>query len=406
MSALHWRGFGRLAADGVVGATHLVEAMHVEILRRIPFIGEVASQGLGGISGQVYRSVRGVARGAGFGLDLLLQWTTTPEGWRGPDESGVRRWRAIVNGVVGDHLLASANPLAIPMRLLHQGEVLALDRASLARSELAQSSRLVILVHGLCMTAGQWQRQAHDHGQALQRDLGLTPLYLEYNTGLHISRNGHDFAALLRQLVAHWPTRIEQLVIVGHSLGGLVTRSACHQARAARHEWPRALTDLIFLGTPHQGATLARVGHHVEQIMRETPYVAPLAMLGAARSAGIVDLRRADLLEADWRDGRHAPRTPVPLPRGVRSRAIAAALHEPRAKRARQVIGDGLVPVASALGEHPDPTQALDFAPDSRCVIEDAGHFDLLSDARVYQQMREWLAEPAVKRARGVRRKR
>jgi hypothetical protein len=174
-------------------------------------------------------------------------------------------------------------------------------------------------------------------------------------------------------------------------MGGLLARSACHQASALGHDWPRQLDDLVFLGTPHHGAPMERVGHAIDRLLQATPYSAPFAMLGGMRSAGITDLRRGDLLEADWAHARRHPRQSVPLPRGVRCRAVAAALHEPGSARAQHWIGDGLVPLTSALGEHGDPGQALAFARSSRMVVDGAGHFDLLDDARVRRRLLRWL---------------
>jgi len=105
-----------------------------------------------------------------------------------------------------------------------------------------------------------WHRDGHDHGAALARDLGYTPLYLHYNTGLHISTNGRAFADLLQMLVAEWPAPLEELVIIGHSMGGLVSRSACYYGAFNGHDWLRHLRKLIFLGTPHHGTPMERTG--------------------------------------------------------------------------------------------------------------------------------------------------
>jgi len=76
------------------------------------------------------------------------------------------------------------------------------------------------MVHGLCLNDRHWRRDEHDHGAALADDLGLTPLYLRYNTGLHIGDNGRDFAKMLETLLRNWPRPVEELVILGHSMGG------------------------------------------------------------------------------------------------------------------------------------------------------------------------------------------
>src|SRR5439155_25889866 len=138
---------------------------------------------------------------------------------------------AALNGVLGDHLAAQETPLAIETHWRCGGQALPLSRVALAAALPQASDKHVVLVHGLCMNDLQWQREGHDHGAALARDLGYTPLYLHYNSGLHISENGRQFAQLLETLIAHWPSPVEELVIVGHSMCGLVARSAWHYAK-------------------------------------------------------------------------------------------------------------------------------------------------------------------------------
>jgi pimeloyl-ACP methyl ester carboxylesterase len=297
---------------------------------------------------------------------------------------------AALNGVWGDHLAATENPLAIRMTLRQAGQPFAAPVPDAA-------SRLVVLVHGLCMNDLQWRRQRHDHGAALSRDLGMSALYLHYNSGRHVSQNGREFAALLENLVAEWPVRVDEIVIVAHSMGGLVARSACHYGREAGHRWLASLRTLVFLGTPHHGAPLERGGRRVDALFDVSPYVAPFARLGRMRSAGITDLRFGNLVDADWSERdrhqqRHDDRRPVPLPRGVRCYAIAGCVGE-RAQGVRaRILGDGLVPVASALGEHAEVAHSLALPPLRRRVFTSTGHWDLLSRADVYEQIRDWIA--------------
>ena len=245
------------------------------------------------------------------------------------------------------------------------------------------SRKLVVLVHGLCMSDRQWTRKGHNHGTALARDLGYTAVHLHYNSGLHISTNGRAFANLIEDLLNQWPAPLEEFAIVAHSLGGLVSRSAYHYGTAAGHRWPRRLGRLIFLGTPHHGAPLERVGNWVDAALQLSPYTSPLARLGKIRSAGITDLRYGNLLDEDW-EGRDrfepsaGPPRPVPLPPNVRCYAIAAT-------------EDGIVPVNSALGRHHDPGRSLPFQNPAmgRLWHEPLGP---AQQPAVYRQLARWLA--------------
>jgi triacylglycerol esterase/lipase EstA (alpha/beta hydrolase family) len=135
-----------------------------------------------------------------------------------------------------------------------------------------------------------WTRKEHNHGIALAKELGKTPIYLHYNTGRHISSNRQNFNKLLEQLVLEWPVPVEELVIIGHSMGGLVTRSALHYGQQQNKTWPNHLKKIIFLGTPHHGASLERTGNYLDVILQSSYYTKPFAQLGKIRSAGITAL--------------------------------------------------------------------------------------------------------------------
>ncbi len=386
-------GLGRLAADAAEGLTGLVEHMHMSILET-PGLAPLAEGPTGGAARLVYRG-SGARCGAGVGAAAPL---LEPE----PDDRPVSRGREIalaaLNGVVGDHLAETGNPLALTMRFRRDGRPLALERRALADAFPEATGKLAVFVHGLRMSDLEWTRQNHDHGAALARDLGFTPVYLSYNSGLHVSVNGRAFADRLEALVAAWPVEIEDFVVIGHSMGGLVARSACRCAEEAGHAWRKRLRRLVFLGTPHHGVPLERIGNWVDVILGKAPYAAAFGKLGKIRSAGVTDLRYGNLLDEDW-EGRDRfarepdTRRPVPLPKGVACYAIAATTAaSPRAVK-DLLLGDGLVPVASALGRHKDPARALKFPHDRQWIACETGHLDLLSRRDVYERMAGWLAQ-------------
>jgi hypothetical protein len=362
------RGVSRLAFDAVEQLTHLVEEMHANVAARAPLLGRGTDGRARGVSGLVYRSVRlvnGVARvGVDQGLGRLPRTPAAP-----PHPRAEARLAAL-NGVLGDHLAASRNPLAIPMQLRHEGRTLPLGREVLAAALPQAGGRLLLLVHGLCMSDRSWSRNGHDHGSALARDLGMTPVRLLYNSGRPIAENGRELAWLLERLLEAWPVAAPEVAIVGHSMGGLVARSACRHAAETGRAWLGRLRTLVFLGTPHHGAPLERGGRWLEGALGRSPYTAPLARLGAIRSAGIQDLRHGDA---------------TPLPAGVACYAVAGTLGP-------GPIGDGLVPLASALGRHRRPERTLALPRERRFVGQGLGHFDLLDEPEVYARLRAWLA--------------
>ncbi|HKI01982.1 MAG TPA: alpha/beta hydrolase [Thermoanaerobaculia bacterium] len=387
------RGVSRLALDASVGVTDLVEAMHHNISQAPSLLGTPAPGATRGITGLVYRSIRGVTRLVGGGIDAVLA-RILPLLGEESSSPGREALLAALNGVLGDHLAASGNPLAISMRLRPEEAV------------PPTTGKLIVLAHGLCMNDLQWHRDGHDHGAELARDLGFTPLYLHYNSGLHISTNGRALADLLETLVRQWPVPVEELAILGHSMGGLVARGACHYGSAAGHDWPRHLKKLIFLGTPHHGSPLERGGNWIDFALGVSPYTAPLARLGKIRSAGITDLRHGSLLDEDWEGRDRFERSkgsnrrllplPLPLPDDVECYAMAATKGRTAGGLGSPLPSDGFVPLDSALGRHEDPGLSLSL-PESRCwILHGAHHFDLLSHPEAYGKIRQWLAAPGL----------
>ena len=388
-------GLGRLTIDAVTGIANIVEGMHRNIARLPPILGAEPAGRAPGLTGFVYGCVRGVTRGVGVGLDLVLPRIAPLLGEIGHSP----RREALVaalNGVYGDHLAQRSNPLAIPMSLRLHGRPLDLQRAALSRRISAPTGKLLVLAHGLCANDLWWQQGGHDHGEALARDLGLTPLYLHYNTGQHISTNGRELARLLQGLLAQWPVPVTELTILAHSMGGLVARSATHYAQRDGLSWPAKLSRLITLGTPHHGAPLERAGSWIDVLLSASPYTAPLSHLGGRRSAGIKDLRHGAILDEQWERQRDEtgrdPRGPLPWPQGLRCFAIAASLGAQPAGPQRRPVGDGLVTVKSALGQHRSAALTLPIPVTRQRICYSLGHIEMLGSRDVYEQIRDWCA--------------
>lgn len=394
------RGLAALATQATTGVARITEGVHQSVLGSMGLRGGVQPGQTRGLTGLIYQGVRGATQLVGAGLQAALlrlePFLPAPDP-AAPPAAEREAVLAALNGVLGDRLAQEGNPLAVSMQLRQQGR--ALDLAALHAAGGA-SGKLLLLVHGLCMNDLQWQRGGHDHGVHLAQALGYTPVYLRYNTGLHTSTNGRELAEQLEALLVQWPVPVQEFAVLAHSMGGLVMRSACHHGAAAGHGWLAQLKQLIFLGTPHHGAMLERAGHWVDVVLGSTPYSRPFARLGHVRSAGITDLRYGHVLDADWqgRDRfRRSPdqRQPLPLPQGVACFAVAATLAAQRSPVVERLVGDGLVPLHSALGWHDEAARRLVFAKERQCVVHRVGHMALLSDASVARQLVQWLTPGA-----------
>ncbi|WP_309679274.1 alpha/beta hydrolase [Polaromonas sp.] len=411
------QGLAQLATQGTLGVAGLAETVQGNVYKAVAALfGPLGAKFLDsapgssgvkktGITGLAYAGVRGVTRLAGGSVNALLA-AAAPRAGRQASSPEREAMLSALNGVLGDHLLATGNPLAISMCLRQGGEPLPLDKQALAARLPAASAKLLVLVHGLCMNDGQWGSGGADlnHGDLLARELGYTPVYLHYNSGLHTSSNGQQFAALLEQLWQAWPQPIEELSLLAHSMGGLVSRSACHHGEQAGHLWRKGLKNLVFLGTPYHGAPLEGLGNWLDTLLVSNVVTRPFASIGQIRSAGITDLRHGNLLDADWQGADRFERAPdvrqaLPLPAGVACFALAgttlAAASGARATArealSQQLLGDGLVPLPSALGQHEQAGRTLAFAPDHQWIATGVNHMALLKRPEVGRQLVQWL---------------
>lgn len=393
------RGTSALALSAVQGITDLVEEMHgASSGLALPIKSkETKPKKTRGITGLVYRSVRGITGVVGWGVNRGLDVAQLPLVSKAlapaakqlasklklkSAEPYRETVRSAVNGVLGDTLAATKNPLAIQMQFRQKGEALQISAN--------RNGRLLILLHGLCMNDLQWLRDDHDHGAMLAQALDYEPIYLHYNTGRKIHENGADFSELLESTLKAWPVPITELVIIGHSMGGLVTRSACHQALQADHSWVKKLSKLITLGTPHAGASLERAGRGVDYVLGISPYTAPFARLGLVRSAGIQDLR----------DGAVTAAGELPLwPKHAKLYTLACTKQKapadkrPLTEPLQRLLGDGLVPVKSALAQEEKTPLGLPLKiPANRqALVYETDHFELLGSQQVAKHLLRWL---------------
>ncbi len=405
------RAAAQLATSATKSVACMAEGVSQAVWSTLGAPSGVAADKTRGITGLVYQSVQGITGIVGSAVDTALAKLLPHTEQPGTTTAQREAVLAALNGVLGDHLAASGNALATPMTLRYQGQALNWQ----AMPPKAQvSGKVLLLIHGLCMNDLQWQTTSApgnvmggvvgdvaanviDHGATLAAAMHATPVYLRYNTGLHTSTNGQALCQQLAQLERHWPKRITELTIIVHSMGGLVARSAVHAAQATNAAWLKKLKSLVFLGTPHHGAPLEKAGNWVDVILGSTPYSRPFAKLGQLRSAGITDLRYGNTLDAHWQGQARFGRAPdqrvlLPLPAKVACYVVAGTTAAKRSVLAERLVGDGLVTLRSALGQHDDAARCLQFDPARTLIAYRTNHMQLLSSAAVGAQLVRWLA--------------
>lgn len=407
--AEHAREGAALTGEGFDAGVRTVQGMHDAIAARafdgVGPIGSGVRQVHDTVTASVYSAVRGGGRLASRGLGA---WAAGRAGAL----PGVREQMLVsaVNGAWGDTLERRASPWALTAGWRREGDDLPAEPAALAAAFPQAGPHLVVLVHGLLENEHSWRSAppsapdgpVRGFDRLLARDLGVDTLVLRYNSGRHISHNGADVAALLAATVAAWPVPVTRLSLVGHSMGGLVLRSAMHQADGS--DWVARVRDLITLGTPHRGAPLEKAVNLGGWLMRKFPEAAPLATALESRSAGVKDLRHGYLLDSDWTDVDpdlllRDTGTEVPLPTRVRLHVVSTVLtRDPRHPVAR-LLGDLLVLEGSAAGTA-TRSRRVPLTPTTTHRLTGRHHFELMHDPAVYDVimtiLREAVPAPAV----------
>jgi pimeloyl-ACP methyl ester carboxylesterase len=378
------RALTRLTFDELGLATSGIGQVHRAIAdRAFGAVGSGAPRAIhDAISGSVYAGLRGASVLAGHAAGAAVAGrgrtlSVTPRG---------AAVLAVLNGLRGDTLEREGSELAEPMRIRVDGRPVA--PADFPRA----GPRIVVFVHGLFETEHAWGLSGGEtYGARLARDLGATPVYVRYNSGRHISENGRSLAELMDELVRDWPVEVERIALVGHSMGGLVARSAC----CAGGDWTSVVRHTVSLGTPHTGAPLESAVRYAAAALGVVGETRPLAAFLRRRSAGIRDLRSGSLVDEDWRDRdpdalRAAACKEVPLLEGAAHHFVAATVTADPGHLVGRLVGDWLVLQPSASGR--SRTRMIGFRDEDGARVGGTHHLALLNHPAVYECLREWLA--------------
>jgi pimeloyl-ACP methyl ester carboxylesterase len=359
----------RLGAEELASTPHGIKAFHYatseRVFRAVGPAGRPVKLIHDGLASGVYSGLGSGLRFAGRGIEALVgrrQAQLLSDSPRGALVVG------IVNGLIGDTLEREGNELARPMSLRVDGDV---------------TPRVAVFLHGLMETDFSWGRTGARYGDRLAEEAGWTPVYVRYNTGRRISENGRSLADLLSQ----WSAPVSELALIGHSMGGLVARSAAYQGNEEGADWVRSVSHVISLGTPHRGAPLEEIVHLGSAALDALPETRPVSRFLRRRSGGIRDLRRGSLVDEDWKDRdpdalRAAACREIPLLEGAKHCFVSASVTRSPRNPVGRLIGDMLV-----LG-----SSAAPWREEQAFHLGGVGHFALLNHPEVYERLRDWLA--------------
>lgn len=426
------RGLKALVFDAVDGTTRLVERTHASVaersVRRFAPIEPLATPAAtinaiqGGVAAGVYASIRlvnrlvervtdggfEIAEAAGAEAPAL----STPQR---SDAAGSLSWlvdhaEGAINGFIGDRLSERENGLDLGMTVRYEGVELPLEPQAIRAAFAPLTRKLCVFVHGLSCTEWSWSLNAERYhgdpsenfGSLLRRDLGYTPVFIRYNSGRHVSENGRRLSQLLDELVAAYPGEIDEIVLVGHSMGGLVARSAAHYGSDGRAAWAQRLRHVFCIGSPHLGAPLEQATHLLSRVLRafDTAGTQVPAEILEGRSAGIKDMRFGYTVDEEWQSERpeavwHDNRHDLEFVDAVGYYFIAGTISRDPQHPIGHLFGDLLVRLPSASGHCREPARRLKFR--SGKVFSGLHHFHLVNHPDVYQVIRRCIEEaPAL----------
>lgn len=398
-----WRGLGDLVSLATERLSAPVEGMHDAIGDR--WFGLAGSsvapvkQAYRLFTSSVYGSMRMTASALGTAMGLAAEAAdrndSAPSLWSSPLGSGIQ---AAVNALWGDELERRSSPLRVGLGLRDPaGRPIDVDRVAIAEAFPQPTSRLVVLLHGLGQTERIWWRQADDDeagrglGETLAAD-SLTPLSIRFNTGRRVSDNGADLAEILEVIARSWPVPIDEIALVGSSMGGLVARSSVHAGRAGGHDWLDTVRHVVTVGAPHLGAPLEKGTNLVSWGLRVAPESRPISEFLDFRSGGIKDLRFGAIRDDDWHEADPDPLLrdvvdDVPLPNGIEQHFVAGVITADPSHPVGLLVGDLVVRVGSGTGRSRNRrVEATHLR-----VFGGRNHTDLVHDPDVHAQVSAWL---------------
>lgn len=425
------RGFIDLVFDVVDGTNKLVELTHDEVVARtvrrfapvepVKTVAKVVTGIQGVIAGTVFKSIRGINGATRQSVNALADVVETGLGQSLGSEryelatpmqssaAGTVNWcvdylQSSLNGFWGDYLQQRNSALDAGMGLRSNGHALPISAKTLDEAYPQATPKVCVFVHGLASTEWLWTHSSARHydgdtgvsfGSRLHDDLGFTPVYIRYNTGRHISENGRELAALIADLVAAYPVPIEEIALVGHSMGGLVARSAASYASEQNLPWVSQLRHVACVGAPNLGAPLEKAVHLLTGVLGRVDAAGtqvPARLLNS-RSAGVKDLRYGYTVDQEWMgkdpDAVFAnARLNIPLIDGVGYFFFAATISKDTQHPVGRLLGDLLVRLPSASGQTGDAARRIPFS--SGRVFPGMSHIHIVNHPDVYTALRDF----------------
>ncbi|HMV41206.1 MAG TPA: hypothetical protein PK079_02665 [Leptospiraceae bacterium] len=311
-------------------------------------------------------------------------------------KSSLKLTEPILNGIFGNYLEESGNELAIKPGFYYKNKIV--DQSSINDLYSELTPNLLIFVHGLACDETYWSfkeesGEKNSFGEILSSKYNFTSLYFRYNTGRHISDNGNILTDTIEKLVSFYPKKIESINLITHSMGGLVTRSACYYGEEKKQNWLKYINQIFLIGSPHLGAPLEKFGNIVTNVFTSLPqsYMKLAGDVINQRSSGIKDLRYGSILEEDWKDKEEDAllvnnRTDIPIYENAKYYIVSGSIHKNPKSVLNHWFGDAMVRKKSSRGEG-----IFDQRDENFFEFPGIDHIQLGHSKEVLSKLEEWL---------------
>lgn len=312
----------------------------------------------------------------------------------------------ILNGVIGDQLANTSSPLATNVGFYYANRKLDLSTPVDLQLDFPVSNKVIVFLHGLTNTESIWdypQRSLAEqepnaesygnYGSALHKSLGYTPFFIRYNSGLPIEENGRIVNDLLSQLISSYPCECEEIVLVGFSMGGLISRLAQSFGEHLNEPWFQLFHHAIYIGTPHEGARLEKFADAASSLLSDLPkdYFSHWADWINIRSAGIKDLKHGlkqnPKQPSNNLGGSHST---AHFSKNAEHSFVSGALSEDSNALINKFFGDSLVTQASA-----SPSNRPEFSHSAH--FDGLHHLELAHSPNVYHTIEKWLQNSSTR---------
>lgn len=153
--------------------------------------------------------------------------------------------------------------------------------------------------------------------------------------------------------------------------------------------WLSRVRRALYIGVPHLGSPLERAGRGLSQVLRAipNPYTRLVADVVDLRSSGVKDLGHGVLVQPDGEGTGHPL---VPLLPELSHHLLVGALGREERPLLSALLGDGVVPLASAAGRAGPGDRSPVFPQENVTVLAGVDHISLAHHAAVYAQVRAW----------------